>query len=429
MNLRDRLRILTGEDKTETKSSPRKEEIAELRKRIDEIMERRPPRRTVVQGRAISARTAIEDAEEIANEHGRCLVLSRRIEGSSFHGHRPVREFSGTDMNAAALLSGCPELRKFSWQEGLFLDTETTGLSGGTGTVAFLVGLGWFEGDAFVSRQIFLRDFSDERAALTALQTYSADRRFLVSFNGKAFDVNLLSSRFIMNRLSDPLSGLPHLDLLHPARRLLGHRLENSRLTTMEEKILGLTRHNDVPGSEIPQRYFDWLRRGDPLLLHDVFLHNRLDVISLAALASHLSGILRPGEACETPNDGDRLAAAKLLLLREKVDSAMHALQFLARSEQAPVRREACRCLSLICKRKDRWEEAVSLWEAMIGADPNDRFALEEMAKVCEHRLHNPRRAAELTEQALRAATSHPTGEREALQHRLSRLQRRLRRK
>jgi len=424
MNLRDRIRSLTGEAEPRPKSSDRREDLLELRKRVEEIMNRRPPRRTVAPGRAGAARAAIEDGEEIANEFGRCIVLSRRTEGSSLHGRRPVREFAAMDMKAASLLANRPEFASLSWQEGLFLDTETTGLAGGTGTVAFLVGLGWFEGEAFESRQIFLRDFGDERAALAALREYAKDRRFLVSFNGKAFDINLLSSRFIMNRLGDPLSGLPHLDLLHPARRLLGHRLENSRLTTMEEEVLGLLRDHDVPGSEIPQRYFDWLRCGDPRLLRDVFLHNRLDVISLAALASHLSEILRPGADCGRFETTDRLAAARLLHLRGERDSAVDALGDLARSDCASVRAEACRHLSLIFKKEGRWEGAASLWEEMIAADPNNRFALEELAKVCEHRRRDPLRAVELAEQALQSLPAPSPREQEALLHRLARLRR-----
>jgi hypothetical protein len=424
MNLRDRIRSLTGETAPEPKASPRKDEIAALRKRVEEIMNRRPVRRTVAPGRPGITRSAIGDGEEIANEFGRCVVLSRRTEGSSLHGRRAVREFAAMDMKAASLLANRPEFASLSWQEGLFLDTETTGLAGGTGTVAFLVGLGWFEGEAFESRQIFLRDFGDEPAALAALKEYARDRRFLVSFNGKAFDINLLSSRFIMNRLGDPLAGLPHLDLLHPARRLLGHRLENSRLTTMEEQVLGLMRDHDVPGSEIPQRYFDWLRYGDPLLLRDVFLHNRLDVISLAALASHLSGILHAGADRGCFEATDRLAAAKLLHLRGETDSAVNALGDLVRSECLPVRGEARRHLALIFKKKGRWEDSAALWEEMITEDPNNRFALEELAKVCEHRRRDPQRAAELAKQALQAVPAPSPREAEALQHRLTRLQR-----
>ncbi len=428
MNLRDRLRSLTGEKETGATASRQKEELAELRKRIEAIMERRPARRTIAPGRTGRVRGAIEGGEEVVNAHGRCIVLSRRIEGSSLHGRRAVREFASMDMKAAALLANRADLGSLSWQDGLFLDTETTGLAGGTGTVAFLVGLGWFEGEAFESRQIFLRDFGDERAALAVLKEYAHGRSFLVSFNGKAFDVGLLSARFIMNRLGDPLAALPHLDLLHPARRLLGHRLENSRLTTMEERVLGLMRDHDVPGSEIPQRYFDWLRCGDPLLLRDVFQHNRLDVISLAALASHLSGILRPETACGPSEPGDRLAAARLLHLRGDRDSAVVTLGSLVRSDCASVRGEARRHLALILKKEGRWEEAAGLWEDMIASDPDDRFALEELAKICEHRRRDWQRAADLTEQALRSSPPPSPGERDALQHRLARLSRLLQR-
>ena len=144
--------------------------------------------------------------------------------------------------------------------------------------------------------------FPKKSACLYFLLEIAREKSFLVTYNGKAFDVGLLSTRFILNRLPDGLTAMPNLDLLHPARRLFGHRLENNRLSTMEKDIIGFHRYGDIPGSEIPQRYFDWLRYRDPRLLADVFNHNRLDVISMAALSVHLAEILssKPHMANET---------------------------------------------------------------------------------------------------------------------------------
>src|SRR5665647_576408 len=127
-----------------------------------------------------------------------------------------------------------PCISQYCCSDALFLDTETTGPAGGTGTMAFLIGLGWFEEGHFQVRQILARDFGEEKAALTYLKEIAAHKKFLVTFNGKAFDVNLLTTRFIMNRMHSDLAALPHLDLLHPSRRILGHRLENCRLVTLE---------------------------------------------------------------------------------------------------------------------------------------------------------------------------------------------------
>ncbi|MCK7506667.1 MAG: ribonuclease H-like domain-containing protein [Desulfobacterales bacterium] len=238
------------------------------------------------------------------------------MRGASLHGNRNIREAFDFDMSAAAMLANNPLISGYRSSDALFLDTETTGLAGGTGTMAFLIGLGWFEDGHFQVRQILARDFGEEKAALFYLKEIAGRKKFLVTFNGKAFDVNLLTTRFIMNRMQSDLAGLPHLDLLHPSRRILGHRLENCRLVTLESDILGVQREGDIPGWEIPQRYFDWLRHRDPRLLSDIFEHNRLDVISMATLTAHLVEILTAQSAAKYTHADDYLAAARLLLKR-----------------------------------------------------------------------------------------------------------------
>ncbi len=163
-------------------------------------------------------------------------------------------------MEATAFLAGPRMSQDMSIEDGLFLDTETTGLAGGTGTFPFLIGLGWFEAGSFVTCQLFARDFSEERAMLRYLSELASGKQFLVTFNGKAYDLNLLAARFILNRSPDTLTTMPHIDLLHPSRRIFAHRLENARLSTIETHVLGVKREGDVPGFEIPQRYFDWLQ-------------------------------------------------------------------------------------------------------------------------------------------------------------------------
>ena len=167
----------------------------------------------------------------------------------------------------------------------MFLDTETTGLAGGAGTAAFLIGVGWVEGERFHVRQYFMRDYHEEAALLHGLADELARFESLVTFNGKMFDVPLLDARFRLNRARFPLGDAPHLDLLHPARRLWKARLESCRLQSLEAALMGLRRHGDIPGEEIPQIYFDFVRRRDARKLARVFDHNRQDIVSLAALA------------------------------------------------------------------------------------------------------------------------------------------------
>ena len=181
---------------------------------------------------------------------------------------------------------------------------------GGTGTFPFLIGLGWFEAGSFVTCQLFARDFSEEGAMLRYLSELASGKQFLVTFNGRAYDLNLLATRFILNRCRDTLSAMPHIDLLHPSRRILAHRLENARLSTIETHVLGVERDGDVPGFEIPQRYFDWLRQRDGRLLEDVFTHNRLDVVSMASLLKYLTDLVEDSQEMEHSHHGDLLKLA-----------------------------------------------------------------------------------------------------------------------
>ena len=290
MSLKDRLGRLTGEGAKPARPDPRRDTIGELRKRIEEVMNRRD--RLVRPDPAASRRPGIPleqvvTGEEAVTDHGRFFFSRSRMEKADRHGHALVRDLSRLDMGGVGILAGSDTFAGLSPEDALFIDTETTGLAGGTGTFPFLIGLGWFEGEAFVTCQLFARDFSEEPPMLAYLQELAADRRFLVSFNGRAYDLNLLSARFVLNRQRDTLAGMPHLDLLHPGRRLLRHRMENARLVTIEACVLGLERQGDVPGWEIPQRYFDWLRRRD----------GRLDRKSTRLNSSHLKLSRMPSSA------------------------------------------------------------------------------------------------------------------------------------
>ncbi|MFH1081522.1 MAG: ribonuclease H-like domain-containing protein [Pseudomonadota bacterium] len=429
MSVIKRLQRLTGEAPRQTEKPDRSEEITALRKRIDAIMTRRPEAGASTfrqEGRLATGLKDIIPGEDYANNAGVCFIQESPVDACAWHGHHRIRDFAGASMEAASFLANDASLAGYRIEDGLFLDTETTGLAGGTGTMAFLIGLGWFDRGRFIVRQIFARDFTEERAALTHLAEIVGTRRFLVSFNGKTFDVGLLSTRYIINRLHSPFPDLPHLDLLYPARRLIAHRLENCRLSTIEAQVLGLNRRNDVPGADIPQRYFDWLRGGNACLLRDVFAHNRLDIISLAALMGHLAALTQGGQDAAPADARDLLAVARLYAERQQTSQAQRLLLSLAQSHQPALRMASWKMLSLLYKRTGRWEDAVYVWQKMIRDDPDDRFALIELAKWYEHREQDHETALTLVGRALRQAGGCTTAmEREALLHRRQRLQRR----
>jgi hypothetical protein len=422
----ERLRRIQGDEQRATPKTGRNAEITELRRRIEAIMARRPPEKKEITKKHPPLQELLE-GEEIVTAQGAFFLATKRRNIHHAHGARPVGDLLSLDMPAAALLANSPEIARCRISEGLFLDTETTGLSGGTGTLAFMIGVGWLENDNFVTRQIFIRDFSEERAALQYLADIVGTRKFLVSFNGKAFDVNLLATRYILNRIKNPLETLPHLDLLFPSRRLCGHRLENSRLVTLEQAILGMYRDDDIPGREIPERYFSWLRRRDPQLIVDIFRHNHLDILSLAVLTVHLSELLAPlPDFPRKADPRDTLAAARLLHDRNKHNQACGILRNLAVCHHASVRFEAQKMLSLILKRNNDWENAVCLWETMLRENPADPFPAVELAKWYEHGCRNFAAAYSLVSKVLEGSAPLSGDLSKALGHRLQRLQSRL---
>jgi hypothetical protein len=427
MNSIEKLKRLTGEKtKAPEKPSSKQVQIDELRRRLDTIISRRPDRNQSASEKKYDADkinlSKIVPGEETENDHGRFFLVSEVIRGSSRHGHRNIRETYTLDMAATAMLANDPSIAYFSASDALFLDTETTGLAGGTGTMAFLIGLGWFEDGQFHVRQILARDFGEEKAALSYLSEIAGEKKFLVTFNGKAFDVNLLTTRFILNRLRSDLSSLPHLDLLHPSRRILGHRLENSRLATLEAEVLGVEREGDIPGWEIPQRYFDWLRHRDGRLLASIFEHNRLDVISMASLTAHLTEILTAQELIQNVHASDYLAAARLLLKRRDSCGVEKILNMFNDRGCKEITAVSKKDLSFLYKRTGQWQQAVQIWQELITTLPADYSTISEMAKWLEHHVRDYQQAKDLVEKVLNQTHDLSSEQKDSLLHRLKRV-------
>ena len=424
MSTIDRLKRLTGEGpKTGTGTATNKPGIEELKRKIDAIMARGPRIQSRPQRGPLKVSISIETAlsgELVSNAHGEFFFSRSRFRADSPHGSRLIKDCLKIDMHAVSMLARHSQIACFNPHDALFLDTETTGLACGTGTLPFLIGLGFFEGEDFITCQLFARDFSDEKAMLAFLNETANQKKFLVSFNGRAFDLSLLSARFILNRLEDTLKFMPHLDLLNPSRRLLSHRTTNCRLVTLEDEVLGFRRAGDVPGSEIPQRYFDWLRTRNPSLMEDVFEHNRLDIVSMAALVSHLTEVIS-GSSIEKAHPGDNLAAAKIHKDTGNTELMREMIEVVIKSDTNSYSAEAKKILSLIHKKSGQWRDAVCLWEDISASDSHDVFALIELAKYCEHRSHDIGRAVFLVEKALEHSAL-TEDERASFRHRHKRL-------
>ena len=315
----------------------------------------------------------------------------------------------------------------------VFLDLETTGLSGGAGTVAFLVGCGYFEGGVFRTRQFFLNGYAAERALLHLVAEFLAEAPFIVTYNGRTFDVPVMEMRWQFHRIPPPLDGLPHVDMLPPARRLWREAEDGAdrscRLVHLEESLLGYAREGDVPGWEIPQRYFDYVRRGDPAPLEPVLLHNRLDLVSLAALTARAQRLVDEGasaarDACEC------IALGRIYWRAGQLDRAETCFRQAASTfgTSRAVREDALYELATLLRRQRRFAEAAQSWRDLLalghGRSPAAREAIQALAVHHEHRERNLHHARELAMRALRAEQD-PT-RRDDLRHRLARIERKL---
>ncbi len=306
----------------------------------------------------------------------------------------------------------------------LFIDTETTGL-GGSGAVAFLVGCGSVVEGGFEVRQYLIPDYSDEAAMLEALLSELSAEKSLVSFNGAAFDVPLLRSRMIINRVARQIDFDFHVDLLHPCRRLFRRRLKDCTLTNLERELFEFYRDDDIPGYLIPSVYFDWLSDQTMEPLGAVLKHNRLDILSLYYLVNLVAEAFQSGG--ETLTEVDDLHSLSRLYGRrrqtDKVEDCYRRIDDLA-ARRLPD--DIVLFHSLNFKRTGDLSRAVTLWQQLAQSQSREGFLANlELAKYFEHRARDYQQALECTRRAERLFTPS-AGMRNALRRRLSRLQRRL---
>jgi uncharacterized protein YprB with RNaseH-like and TPR domain len=333
---------------------------------------------------------ALFDADSRPDGVTACFVAETSREGSDRHGLHAFNRLNNLSAERLALICRDPELSYLDLSGAVFLDTETTGLSLGAGTYVFLVGAGYVKSGAFHVRQFFLRSPNEEGEFLTALDAFLRGFSVLVTFNGKSFDWPLLENRFVGHRQfrRPPLVDPPHIDLLHPARRVWRRRLQSCALSSLETTILQVQRtEEDVPGWMIPSLYFAYLRSGDATALRRVFYHNLHDILSLAMLAVHLDHVLADPLAGAVQHASDFVCLARQYDLAGDPGRAIACLEAaLLQSPSGDDRREALRRLAAIHKRERRWDAAVGLWDRLLEEGTEAAlFALIERAKYYEH--------------------------------------------
>ena len=342
---------------------------------------------------------------EIETAFGRHFETEKLWEHHRHHGSADIGALASLpDDLLAGVECEMPSSPPETWA---FLDTETTGLSGGIGTCAFLVGVGRITKEGFRVRQFFMRGYGEEASLLDSLARHLQTFEVLITYNGASFDQPLLESRYRLNRAKSPFPRLPHLDLLHGARRLWKLRFDSCRLVDLENQILGFEREGDIPGAMIPYGYFEYLRTKWIERLVPVFHHNALDILTLACL----TGIVPHAFKDATTSNGAELTGIARWLT--KSGDSERALPLFRRAVESGLRDDLLfRTLWDIAK-LDR-AAAPEIWIDLAGSrNPYRAKAFTELAKHAEHTEKNYVQALEFTRQALALESSPDLEKRE----------------
>lgn len=371
-----------------TENEPSKQEkISDFRSRMKNLgrgkARRKKPKAVVVQNLA---------GEIWESPWGKIRRVVKRYPLTHCHGNQPVGEALSARREMLARVALDETMLDTAVDGMLFLDTETTGLAGGTGTVAFLIGLGYFEDDAFVLEQLLLPRLGEEAPMLAYVAERMRLASMLVTYNGKSYDMPLIRNRWVLNRVK-AADEIAHLDLLHCCRRVYGAMLEQMRLVNMEEEVLSFERVDDVPGFMIPGIFFQFLKDGEGQSLDPILEHNEYDILALAAMVGVLNHDLEAPDADKDPRL--TLAIARLQMRAKDRAASLQWLSHLTAAD-SPLETMLDGCLlgAKILQKEKSWQAARELLDeglAFVGQDSEQAQRLSEvhlmLAKLCEHKL------------------------------------------
>lgn len=372
----------------------------------------------------------------VENDFGAFYRLRHAFPLDTAHGPVLLGDVLRAEGRHIALSANDAELVDFNPRATAFIDTETGGLVGGAGNVAFLIGVAYFEEDALVLEQCFLRDYDEEEAMLRHLDGLFKRFDAFVSYNGKTFDMPLLRTRFIQNRIPYRLDAAMHYDLLHAARRFWRRRIQNCSLANVEREVLGMPRHGDVNSALIPELWFDYLRSRDARALERVFYHHKTDILSLVALTAWVSRCLDAEKGGGFDHAEDRLSLLRVQIRQKRWEDAAALAATLLRDDMADeMRRETLQMAAEACKRLGRFDDMVEAWKEVVALFPRDYEARHGLAKYYEHIARDLAAAETVCADALRYLdTRRELGrlgpaefaERPAFERRLARIRRKI---
>ena len=365
--------------------------------------------------------------------HEPLKILENRYSPDARYGNITISAGLGLSGDILTCLSKDEAFRGLDLSSALFLDLETTGLSGGTGVLPFLVGLGYYRDGHFHVLQYFLGEPAEEERMIAQLAEFFVEMKFqsIVTYNGKTFDLPLLETRFIINRQSLILRELPHLDFLFPARRLWRHRYESCRLYNLALDVINTGRTEDIPSAEIPWRYFQYLQTGEYDLVEPIIYHNAEDILSLLGLVIS-GGLILSDDPDSCRSDArDLFGAGKIL---ESFGDEEQSLRYFEKALDGKLSDDLTlsvkRRLSIRHKKKKKWEAAVGLWEEMVDNTSVTRdtlFSFREMAMYYEHKKKDYEKARAVAEEGMVASFGFSSAYEKDFRRRLERIKSKLR--
>lgn len=415
--------MLSWQRKGERAVSDIQDQLAALRRRIARIDRKYAnpspsPAPPPAPNRLRPARYFVEEwlnGEEIETAHGKHFETERLYERHRRHGSLDISDLAELphDLFGAMSENAIPACSPMKWA---FLDTETTGLAGGSGTYAFLIGVGRITPEGFRVRQFFMREHGEEPSLLTALADHLSQFDVLITYNGKTYDQPLLETRYRMSRLRPPFDRMPHLDLLFGARRLWKLRFDSCRLVDLENQILGVERQGDLPGEMIPYVYFEYLRTGEAFRLVPIMHHNAMDILTLACLSGVAPWAFRSPEQARLTHGAEMVGLARWF---RKAEQHERCLDLFRRAVELGLRDDLLfRTLwdiAALEKKSGRNDASVAvLTDLAASRNPFRVAALQELAKHYEHREKNYTMALEMTRAALAYGDTPELRKREA---------------
>jgi len=421
MDLKERLNRLTSISKpTSAPPEDKSQAVGELRQRLDRLLE---PKKAY-QKKEILLIEQLVKGEVISIPEGETFLAREDFTHDFRCGEMALADVLNIPTYPAHLLSRDERLKELDFRRALFLDTETTGLTGGTGTFAFMVGVGFFQGDRFSVHQFFMRDYSEERASLSLLKDVIDSFQFLVTFNGRQFDIPLLETRFILSRMMTKIREMPNFDLLYPSRKIWKGAYENCRLATLESRLLGVERTDDIPSEWIPSLYFEYIQTRDPRKISRVFYHNQMDILSMVGLAARIHLVYHDPQAAQPRKGIEHFALGRLFWEHGQREKAIPCFEIALKRCNDDLSWDVMKWLSMAFKKTGQGEKARSLWEEMLGRPyKKEIFPYIELAKYHEHRLKDWDRAMAYVDEALSLIPSQRQAEIDLLQHRRQRLE------